>query len=144
MHKYINNDTFEFVDNVFEVDELIADTIKVLNKKGYYTRYSCSGHVSDFRIYELHNDYNIKDNIGYLMDDGSRLIPYTFTTVYVFFDNNYNFQTLPDGFVKNNNVIEFIIDYYIDGVRKKNDDIANEIMFANRILLEWAMSLSNR
>lgn len=32
-HKYINKETFEIVDNVFEVDEDISQTISILNKK---------------------------------------------------------------------------------------------------------------
>ena len=58
-HKYINKETFEIVDNIFEVDEDIAETISILNKKGYYTKYCCSGHVKDPRLYEL---YNVKNN----------------------------------------------------------------------------------
>jgi hypothetical protein len=31
-------------DDYFEVDDLIALTISLLNKKGYYTKFCCSGH----------------------------------------------------------------------------------------------------
>ena len=51
-HKYINSKTFEIIDDVFEVDEDIAEAISILNKKGYYTKYCCSGHVKDPRLYE--------------------------------------------------------------------------------------------
>ena len=52
-HKYINSETFEIMNNIIEVDEAIAETISILNKKGYYTKYCCSGHVKDPRLYEL-------------------------------------------------------------------------------------------
>ena len=32
--------------------------ISMLNKKGYYTKYCCSGHVKNPRIYELTKDNN--------------------------------------------------------------------------------------
>lgn len=44
-NKYIDKKTFEIVDNVFKVDEDIADTISILNKKGYYTKYYMNGLV---------------------------------------------------------------------------------------------------
>lgn len=52
MHKYINNNTYEIINNVFEVDDLMGETISILNKKGYHTLYCCSGHVKDHRLYE--------------------------------------------------------------------------------------------
>ena len=33
--------------SVFEIDELMLPTIKMLNEKGYLTEYCCSGHVYD-------------------------------------------------------------------------------------------------
>ena len=69
MHKYLNNNTFEIVNDIFEVDDLIGKTISILNKKGYHTLYCCSGHVKDPRLYEKYHlrkdklygiyDYNI-------------------------------------------------------------------------------------
>ena len=38
-HKYIDSNTFEIVNNIIEVDEDIAETISILNKKGYYTKF---------------------------------------------------------------------------------------------------------
>ena len=48
-HKYISNENFEIIENptFFEVDEEIAETISILNKKGYKTRYCCAGHIED-------------------------------------------------------------------------------------------------
>jgi len=55
---YIHKETFDIVhgnyiegvveEQYFEVDEMIALPIQVLNRKGYRTRYSCAGHP--FRV----------------------------------------------------------------------------------------------
>ena len=62
--------TFFMCYNKFEVDKDIAESISLLNKKGYYTRYSCSGHVKDLRMYEKYRvkkdeRFNDKD-LGYI------------------------------------------------------------------------------
>ena len=46
MKQYINSKTFELENDIFEVDELMADSIILLNKKGYKTEYCCQGHYS--------------------------------------------------------------------------------------------------
>lgn len=148
-HKYINNKTFEIVDDVFEVDEDIAQTISVLNKKGYHTKYCCSGHVKDTRLYEMYNVKNSEDSkiefLGYIVnkkiDSYDVLMPYTFTTVYIMFDYDYNFNELPNGFKKKDNAIEKVINYYTNNVKKDMCDIEKEIKNANDILLKWAVSL---
>ena len=43
-NKYIDSKTFEINDDIFEVDEAIAESIVLLNKKGYKTLFCCSGH----------------------------------------------------------------------------------------------------
>lgn len=35
------------VGNLIEIDELMIPTIKILNQKGYFTRFCCSGHYYD-------------------------------------------------------------------------------------------------
>lgn len=150
-NKYIDKKTFEIVDNVFEVDEDIAGTISILNKKGYYTKFCCSGHVKDPRIYEMYKDESIlenKDNkIGYMVnikeDTCHILMPYVITRVYIMFDKDYNFKTLPNGFKKYENTIEMFINYYDRGKRKKANDIDKEIKDANKILYEWACNLKD-
>ena len=104
MHKYLNSNTFEIVNDIFEVDKLIAETISILNKKGYHTLYCCSGHVKDPRLYEkyhLHKDelngiydYHIINEEDDYVDV---LIPYQDTVVYIMFDKKYDFK-LPKDF----------------------------------------------
>ena len=152
-HKYIDSNTFEIVDNVFEVDEDIAEVISVLNKKGYHTKYCCSGHIKDSRLYEMYEKRKISDfediHLGYIINKNKEevdvLMPYTFTAVYVMFDKNYNFAYLPKDFYicdgLDNYTIEKIIDYYFLGVRKKSSEIYDEIKNSNNDLLEWAQNL---
>lgn len=156
-HKYINKETFELVNNIFEVDEDIAQTVSILNKKGYYTKYCCSGHTKDPRLYELCNVKNNDDfeykTLGYMVnqekDNYDIIMPYIYTSVYIMFKNNYNFDNLPEGFkkVSNDNVVDYVISkeiyYYENDKRKDWNTIDKEIKNANDKLLKWAISLSN-
>lgn len=156
-HKYIDKETFEIVDNIFEIDEDIAETISVLNKKGYYTKYCCSGHVTNPRLYELYNvknddEFELK-NLGYIVnkkdDNYDIIMPSIYTSVYIMFNTNYNFNNLPQGFhkVDNDSIEDYVISmeiyYYCDGKRKDWNDIYKEIKDANDKLFKWANSLPN-
>ena len=155
-HKYINKETFEIVDNVFEVDGDIAQVISILNKKGYHTKYCCSGHAKDSRLYELYNVKNNDDfefkNLGYIVNQEKSnydiIMPSIYTSVYIMFESNYNFDNLPEGFnkVDNDNVDDCVISkeicYYKDGKRKDWNVIDKEIKDANDKLLKWAIGLS--
>src|SRR5574344_734846 len=126
-NKYIDKDTYEVVDNIFEVEEAIADTLSILNKKGYYTLYSCSGHVQNPRIYEKYV-----------------LVPFSYTYIYILFDKHYHFNILPSKFhYDSKNIISRKIFYYEKGIKKKSANIQKEIDDANNELLEWAKKLSN-
>ena len=92
--------------NKFEVDKDIAESISLLNKKGYYTRYSCSGHVKDPRMYEKYRvkkdeKFNDKD-LGYILKDDKDnyeiLMPNRYTSIYLMFDKKYEFDNVPIGF----------------------------------------------
>jgi len=156
-HKYIDKETFEIVDNVFEVDEDIAETISILNKKGYYTKYCCSGHVKDPRLYELYNIKNSDEfelkNLGYIVnqkkDNYDIIMPSTYTSIYIMFEDDYDYSNLPQGFhkVDNDNIDHYVISmeicFYNDEKRKDWNDIYIEIKEANDKLLKWAKSLPN-
>lgn len=144
-HKYIDKNTFEIVDNVFEIDEDIALTISILNKKEYHTLYCCSGHVKDSRIYEKYPIEKVDvDYDSYKIDDKYILIPPLDTTIYILFTEDYNFNNLPTGFTKDKNHMEKVIEYYDNGIKKSNNEILKEIKDSNYELLEWAKSLPSR
>ncbi|MEG1146726.1 MAG: hypothetical protein RSE21_04775 [Bacilli bacterium] len=150
--KYIDKNSFEIVNNVFEVDEDIADTISVLNKKGYKTLFCCSGHVRDSRLFELYHlkfDHNYDEMIkdGYVINKSNEeydlLSPYSDTHIYIKFFDNYNFDILPVGFMKfEDNVIDKVICYYNKNSRKASNLIEKEIKDSNLDLLNWANSLN--
>lgn len=52
---------------LFEVDELMARPIQILNQKGYKTRFCCSGHS--------YEKYEVTGNIPYIMFDGLYKFP---------------------------------------------------------------------
>lgn len=144
-NKYIDKDTYEVVDNIFEVDEAIADTISILNKKGYYTLYSCSGHVKNPRIYEKYPLNSVDDYYeSYIVDEKYVLVPFSYTYIYILFDKHYHFNILPSKFhYDSKNIISQKIFYYEKGIKKKSANIQKEIDDANNELLEWAKKLSN-
>lgn len=147
--KFINSETFEIVDNVFEVDEYIVETISLLNKKGYHTKYCCAGHVKDPRIYELYENIHNLDQkyneIGYIINKNEDicniLMPYISTQIYIMFDKNYNFTILPKGFYKEDNIIKKKIEYYLGKTKINSKKIDKMIREANNVLLEWAREL---
>ena len=65
----IDKDTFEIfsdvnspeVENTFECDDFIAPTIRVLNLKGYKTRFCCSGHPFPYKteFVSYHSDSEV-------------------------------------------------------------------------------------
>ena len=87
---YINSETFEMgldiinedgtvMDGWFECDDLIADSIILLNKKGYKTAFCCQSHISV---------------------DGA------YTCPYIGFDGIVELPNLPDGWVVDNEGVE--------------------------------------
>lgn len=151
MSKYIDSNNYEINNNCFEVDDLIADSISLLNQKGYKTLFSCSGHVrnpdlyakykyrkGEFKPNELFEYYVINENDEYI----ETLEPYSFTSCYVMFDKQYEFKILPKGFVLYpNNIIDRVIYFYENGTKRKTVDIQKEIENVNQILLNWVKEL---
>ena len=105
MTKYLDLNKLEYSDSIVEIDDLIAETVLELNKKGYITYACCSGH-SDQRTYSSYAQIKKKDEVikeGYAIygEDASNVY-YTvlkngFNT-YIKFDGPYNFETIPEGF----------------------------------------------
>ena len=90
MHKetfdiYHNNQNLP--DGCVEIDELIAPVIQVLNRKGYITRFCCSGHPVD--RYLRTEEQKAKDTRDTYMDFIS----------YIAFEEGITLPVLPSGFV---------------------------------------------
>lgn len=111
---YIENGTWEIYQDVssvtrdmedfFEVDELIAPTIAILNKKNYKTAFCCSGHIfkslvgltvtAGFKgeIEGIKIDSNEGD------DDIEIDMVQDISDVYICFEKIHDFESLPSGF----------------------------------------------
>jgi len=99
-----------------QIDEMMLPTISLLNKKGYRTRFCCSGHVYDN--------------------------PYMFFETYICFESHVKLPSLPDGFHYTGDYYEGrfaisknIFDDWTDTYRQ------TELLKNNLILLEWAREL---
>lgn len=105
MTKYLDINKLEYNSDIVEVDDLIADTILELNKKGYITHACCSGHSKvELYPYELPLDKKeqaLKENyVIYEEDDMIHCcMPNITTYTYVMFAKGYNFEKVPEGFL---------------------------------------------
>jgi predicted GNAT family acetyltransferase len=69
---------------MYEMDEIIVPFIRLANKKGYKTRFCCSGHGPVGRVL----DYKSEDEDEYRKQTGEP---------YIFFVDNHEFKQLPPG-----------------------------------------------
>lgn len=141
---------------IISVDKLIAKTVLTLNKAGYKTLASCSGHycypkmtlqynVDLEFLEEVQNDplafaAEIRDD-NFDCWSADRI-----TTIYIMFDKKYNFPNLPEGFnQKENGTLRHIIEFFDNNSkRKSSEDITKEIEKYNKILEIWASKLPVR
>lgn len=91
---------------LIEIDVEIQKIIRVLNGKGYRTKYSCASH------------YN------------------TSFSIYIKFVDNYNFDTIPNGYKYKDGMLEHSMKN-----RKNEDNFNNEKNQYIKILEEWIMCL---
>lgn len=142
----------------FVCDKPIANAVAILNKKGYKTFASCSGHYKT-EFYEYFNedishleemkkdDHIIIKNIK---DDGFDFwAEVTKTGIYILFDNEYDFGTLPDGFnleISSNRSLIFHDIYYYDesNNKKTRQEFEEEIKKYCEMLNKWANDLPER
>jgi len=111
---FINKRTFEIAhkfsemygtipEDFFEVDESIAPAISLLNKKGYGTISSCSGHVfPELRAFRIGKNRKFKkEQSGVAFENMSLLdgMPYVMSidSAYILFDKEYDFFLNIDG-----------------------------------------------
>ncbi len=165
---YISLDTYEKVEGVpgyIHCDKEIADVIIELNKKGYETIASCAGHnrsgsVGRYFIPEKDYDEWI-ETFGehpsivrvekYDDEHFVCLSKETMTTTYVAFEENYEFESLPEGFeqseLDSGITLNRKIYYYEDEEEetwqkmKTQKQIDSEIKDAQARLLAWAKNL---
>ena len=140
-------------NNVFICDKPIANAISKLNKKGYKTIASCSGHYK-IEYYE-YLDEDIKYLEEYQKDDRiiiKKIKDKTFdfwqevdkTHMYILFDKVYYFKDLPNDFIINNDktCIDSLISFYDKNNNHKTiKEVMKEIDKKCKLLEEWVDKL---
>ncbi|MBQ9012001.1 MAG: hypothetical protein IJ094_00190 [Bacilli bacterium] len=148
--------------NVFVCDKAVAPAVALLNKKGYKTFSSCSGHYRiefyeylDEDIINLEKYKNnkriiikkIKDNSFDYWKEVDK------TLLYILFTEKYAFDNLPNGFALNINngldfprtCIECEISYYDEfNEHRIMNDVLNEIDKKCKLLEKWVNNLPNQ
>lgn len=118
---------------LYECDEMLAPIISVLNKKGYTTFYSCSGHIKP--------DYCVTYNPKYKKVYKNHPIE-----SYISFENGTELSSIPKGY-KYDKV--YTDDDYVTirktfGLRKRPKTLLREIMNNALDVLDWAESLDKK
>ena len=157
----IDRNTFEVTlhaedhKDVFICDKEIANAVALLNKKGYKTIASCSGHYK-IEFYEY-----LKEDISKLEEykNNNRIIIKKIrendfdywkevdkTIMYILFDKKYNFNNLPKGFELDNTrektCVEYIINFYDENNKHRTiKDVTREIESKSKELEEWVKLL---
>ncbi len=144
---------------VFVCDKPIAPAISILNKKGYKTFASCSGHYR-IEFYEYF-DEDISKLKEYKQDDKiiiKKIKDNSFdywkeidkTLLYILFTDKYEFSNLPsefelyinDGLDYPRTCIKCEINYYDkNNKHRKKIDVLKEIDYKCKLLIEWAENL---
>lgn len=143
----------------FICDKLIAPVVAELNKKGYETFASCSGHYKN-EFYEWFNEdiseleeckKDDKVIIKEVRDDSFdywTIVDKTIT--YILFNKHYSFDNLPESFDyyvsddDDRTCIRAIISYYDEhNNRKKRNVVEQEIENNCNKLNEWVKQLPN-
>ena len=147
----------EDCNDYFICDKVIAPAISLLNKKGYTTYASCSGHYK-IEFYEwfdedIKNLEEFKNNPRIII---KKIKEKTFdfwseidkTMTYILFDKQYEFKTLPKGFkIDNSNgktSIESETNFYDESGRKKKNIVEKEIEEKCKILKDWIEKLPEK
>ena len=157
----IDRNTFEVTlhaedhKDVFICDKEIANALALLNKKGYKTIASCSGHykiefyeylkedISKLEEYKNNNRMIIKEIREKDFDYWQEVDK---TIMYILFDKKYNFNNLPKGFELDNTrektCVEYIINFYDENNKHRTiKDVTREIESKSKELKEWVKLL---
>ncbi len=150
---YMNSKTFELSEqednDCIKIEELIALTISLLNKKGYYTKYCCSGHydkeIDEYGV-EGEDIEDISENelcqvLPY--DCGSYKISWlsSVESCHIRFNEDVILPNIPDEFQSSGHDVYHMIIFYNGLIRRSDDDIKNEVIRVNKKLYEWAKLL---
>lgn len=145
-YKVIDSNTYELIDseNMIIANNKIADTIRILNKKGYF--------VKEFDCGELRSYHMIKNLIPYINKEANKqnlLLLTLLTSIFIVFEKNYNFENIPEGYdvVENPKGLLCQIKYYQnDEVTnlKEFEEILNEQNKYLILLNDWAKELPER
>lgn len=110
--------------NLFEIDELFAPVIAILNKKGYKTLKCCSGHIKGDTIIVYNRVYQKKDK-NYCIDS------------YIQFDESIKLPNFPEGYlIEEDNTIRREFNF-----NKRTHTLIKEIMNNTSSVLDWCMKL---
>ncbi len=160
----IDRQTFEVYTHseehpkVFICDKQIANAVAVLNKKGYKTFASCSGHYR-VEFYEYFNEDLSKleemKKDDHIIIKNIREDSFDFwcevdkTGIYILFDKIYKFDSLPYGFeledCNNKTNISYSMCYYDEkGNKRTRKDVEEEREKYCKILEKWANDLPER
>ena len=165
-----NDDVFD-TDIYFECDDLIAPAISLLNKKGYKTKFCCSGHPFDYiigSICETDDEFNDEYVIRKCSSNNPKVKEafsdtnvdeYPFYVVtkfaenvfYVYFEEEYNFTNLPDEFEIDSPVIDgnklhcIRYKFRYDEITNSTDTFKEitRIYNINRKFYKWVKSLDD-
>ena len=123
-------------DDWFDIDDLIALPIQVLNRKGYITEACCAGYVFDILI-ESTSPSNTTNNVPVFLNDEYPCLSY------IVFNRGTVLPSLPSGFVIYDNLPNDIL--LIQRLYNGNDiyRLIRDILEAMEQLYEWALSLPN-
>lgn len=133
------------LDDYFEVDELIALPISLLNKKGYLTKFCCSGHAFLDRV-EIMSSEPIEDFTSVFGIDTARLTDTSYLQIcdsssecYIIFSHMYILPELPDRFYFDECDTTCIrCDY---ATQPESFERMKEVLSSMELLYEWVQSL---
>lgn len=140
----LDNKTFDYIDkeNIYVVEKDMAEIIRTLNKKGYITIKQDDGNYGNYILADILIE-NIKDKI-----DENVIKNTCYTTIYILFKEDYNFNKPPLGFswAKNTKLLFYTHNYYEENPFKMKsiDKLEEEKENILILLKEWADKLPNR
>lgn len=170
---YINSKNYEVesqkTTSNFDVDILMANTISLLNQKGYHTLSSNAGHVYHYFINKksyfeedlkvdnrgnkymyvmYHNEIPVKYELiskeETSQEDltmGIFKVTFPIIKIYIVFANQYSFTNLPRNWYFNHNDNTLINKIYYDFDNLDFQQLHNNIVKANKELFHWAEEL---